>query len=120
MNQENKLPPIRQNIKKIRTTALERQREYRSKYDPNKPVSFWTKQDRLLKEIGKELTIILRTRGCKWALGDSGGCSMCGYIRDANIDDVEPKNIINQFDYALERSLEEIQSKNYINSINFK
>lgn len=110
MNQERNKSLISEKIKKIRGNALERQREHRSKYDQNKPVSFWTKKDRLLNEIGKELTIILRTRGCKWALGDSGGCSMCGYIRDANINDVESQNIINQFDYALERSLDEIQS----------
>ena len=63
----------------------------------NKPVSYWIKEDRLLKEIGKEFTIILRTRGCRWALGDQGGCTMCGYIKDSYTKDIDPQHIKNHF-----------------------
>ena len=83
---------------------------YKEKLD--RPVSFWIKEDRLLHEIGKEFTIILRTKGCNWALGTSGGCSMCGYIQDANIEKVKPEQILNQFDYAINSKLDEIRMDN--------
>ena len=80
------------------------------------PTSFWIKKERLLHEIGKELTIILRTKGCNWATSDSGGCSMCGYIRDACIEGVHDTQIIKQFDYVLSNKIGEISadSNNYI------
>ncbi|MBD3195251.1 MAG: TIGR01210 family radical SAM protein [Candidatus Lokiarchaeota archaeon] len=81
--------------------------------DLNKPVSFWIKRERLLDEIGKEFTIILKTRGCGWALSESGGCSMCGYIEDAAIDDIDQKLIIEQFEYAVQQKLEEIQNDSH-------
>ena len=76
----------------------------------NKPVSFWIKEDRLLKEKGKEFTIILRTKGCSWALGETGGCSMCGYIQDSTIEEIDPIHIINQFDYAFQKKIKEIST----------
>jgi len=103
---------ISENIAKIRTKSLKK----RKKFDLNKPVSFWIKEDRLLNEIGKEITIILRSRGCKWALGKTGGCSMCGYVQDANIEQVTEEQLINQFDYAFQNKIEAIQgdNENYI------
>ena len=76
----------------------------------DKPVAYWIKDDRLLNKRGKEFTIILRTKGCSWALGESGGCSMCGYIGDSNIDPVDPEQIIHQFDYAMGKKKNEIAS----------
>ena len=74
-----------------------------------KPVAFWIKKDRLLSEIGKEFTIILRTRGCDWALGKTGGCSMCGYIQDSYKDTVPPEKILSQFKFALESKIHDIE-----------
>jgi len=110
MNQINKLPIIKEKIRKTRQDTIKKVKIRSPNNDLNKPVVSWTKPDRLLNEVGNELTIILRTRGCEWALGDNGGCSMCGYIRDSNIDDVNPQNIINQFDFAFQNSLDKIQS----------
>lgn len=76
----------------------------------NKPVTYWIKEDRLLDKIGKEFTIILRTKGCSWALGDQGGCTMCGYIQDSCVDTVTSSNIKNQFMRAWNDKLEEIQN----------
>ena len=80
------------------------------------PISFWIKKERLLHEIGKELTIILRTKGCSWATSESGGCSMCGYIRDACIEGIHDTQIIKQFDYVLSNKIGEISEdpNNYI------
>jgi len=74
------------------------------------PVSFWIKEDRLLNEIGKEFTIILRTKGCSWALGENGGCTMCGYINDANIEPVSPSLIKSQFDFAFDNKIDKIKN----------
>lgn len=99
----------------LRKKTLKKKHDYKEE-QLERPVSFWIKEDRLLNEIGKELTIILRTRGCSWALGDSGGCSMCGYIQDANIKELPSKYIIKQFDFALKKKINEIQvdKNNYI------
>jgi radical SAM enzyme (TIGR01210 family) len=96
-------------IKSIRQNVVNKKsKDYNIALD--KPVSHWIKEDRLLNEIGKEFTIILRTRGCSWALGDSGGCSMCGYITDSNIKPVKSEDIIRQFDFAVEQKINEIKS----------
>jgi radical SAM enzyme (TIGR01210 family) len=99
-------------IKSIRREKLKKKLEF-TKEQLEKPISFWIKKDRLLNEIGKEFTIILRTRGCNWALGGTGGCSMCGYVQDANINEVKPNQIINQFNYALQNKLDEIENDKY-------
>ncbi len=99
----------------LRKKAIGKKREFTNE-QLEKPVSFWTKTDRLIDEIGKEFTVILRTKGCSWALGNSGGCTMCGYIQDANIKAVPSQFIIKQFDYALEQKVNELnnQKHNYI------
>lgn len=95
----------------LRNKALRKKKVY-SKERLERPITFWTKEDRLINEIGKEFTIILRTRGCKWALGETGGCSMCGYVQDANVENVESNQIIKQFDYAFQEKLSEIEDDN--------
>jgi len=98
---------LAEEIEALRKKGFEYRKSY-SKQELNRPVSFWTKNERLLDKVGKEFTIILRTKGCYWALEHSG-CSMCGYIEDANREDVAPEQIKNQFDYAIENSIEKIQ-----------
>ena len=80
------------------------------------PSSFWIKRERLLHEIGKELTIILKTKGCSWATSESGGCSMCGYIKDSCLVGVRDDQIIKQFDYVLGKKIGEISQDpdNYV------
>jgi radical SAM enzyme (TIGR01210 family) len=82
--------------------------------DINKPVSSWIKEDRLLDCIGYEFVIILRTCACHWARSQSGGCSMCGYYNDATVETVNHQNILNQFNYAIQKNankLKEIEEK---------
>lgn len=99
-----KLRKLRKNSLKAIPTLTEK--------DLNNPVSYWIKEDRLLKEVGREFTIILRTRGCKWALGDQGGCTMCGYIKDSYTKDINPQYIKNQFLKAWNAKIEEIKADN--------
>jgi hypothetical protein len=94
-------------IKNIRQRTLNKRKQI-SGNELNRPVSFWIKKERLSNGAGKELTIILRTRGCSWALSETGGCTMCGYIRDANIENVNQSQIQNQIDYVLDNKIKEI------------
>ena len=103
--------PLVELVCSLRKKALGKKSEY-TREQLEKPVSYWTKDERLLNEIGKEFTLILKTKGCSWALSDSGGCYMCGYIQDAHIQRVPSDFIIKQFDYALEQKLNEIENQN--------
>jgi radical SAM enzyme (TIGR01210 family) len=109
MQNKNHQNPLTDFICSLRKRALRKKKEF-DKEQLEKPVSFWTKPDRLINQIGKEFTIILRTKGCSWALGKSGGCSMCGYIQDANIKDVPSPYLIKQFDHALKGKTNEINN----------
>ncbi len=102
---DNKL--IVEKIKKFRLKAIKQKQNYEDK-QLDKPISFWIKEDRLLKKRGKEFTIILRTKGCSWALGPDGGCSMCGYVQDSTFEKIDQTHIKNQIDYAFQEKLGEI------------
>ncbi len=107
--------PLVEKIKFFRERALKNKKKC-NKERLEQPISFWIKKERLINEIGKEFTIILRTRGCSWALGETGGCSMCGYIEDAAIEEVDPNLIKKQFDSAYNNKVDEIKqdSNNYV------
>ncbi len=98
---------IVEKIKKFRSKAIKQKHKYDEK-QLDKPISFWIKEDRLLKKKGKEFTIILRTKGCSWALGPDGGCSMCGYVQDSTFEKIDQAHIKNQIDYAFQEKLSEI------------
>lgn len=103
---------ISEKIKFLRNKSLKNRKDH----DLNKPVAFWIKEDRLINEIGKEFTIILRSKGCNWALDNAGGCSMCGYVQDASKQEVQPEQLISQFEFALQNKIEEIRNddKSYV------
>ncbi|PNX45745.1 MAG: TIGR01210 family radical SAM protein [Thermoplasmata archaeon M9B1D] len=69
--------------------------------DTKKPVSFWSEKDILNKKIVDAFVIILRTRGCSWAL--KSGCSMCGYFNDSIFIDVSDNDLITQFEKAMDK-----------------
>ena len=106
---------ILEKINNLRQKALKRRKKH-SLEKLNLPVSHWIKEDRLLDRIGKEFTIILRSKGCSWGLSKYGGCSMCGYYLDAVNEDVSTDQLINQFNFAYNNKINEINndSKNYI------
>jgi radical SAM enzyme (TIGR01210 family) len=68
--------------------------------NPKEYVSCWSEKELLDGEVVDSLVMILRTRGCAWAL--SNGCSMCGYINDATQKQVDEKDIMHQFEKAME------------------
>jgi len=63
--------------------------------NPKEYVNWWVEKDLLDDEIVDAFVMILRTRGCEWAL--KSGCSMCGYINDAAKKRVEDEDILHQF-----------------------
>jgi radical SAM enzyme (TIGR01210 family) len=69
--------------------------------DPRKYVSSWVEKDVFDSEVVDAYVMILRTRGCAWAL--SSGCSMCGYINDATQKSVDEDDLIYQFSEAMNR-----------------
>ncbi len=107
--------PIVEKINSIRWEALKKRIKYGLEVI-ERPISFWIKEDRLREEIGKEFTIILRSKGCSWGASEHGGCSMCGYYLDAVNEEVSTTQLINQFDYAYNNKINEIKQDphNYI------
>jgi radical SAM enzyme (TIGR01210 family) len=99
---------IDSSIRQIRS----RMRPKRS--SPTQYVAAWSEDD-LIQEFSddkqdlatakvvpvKAFVIILRTRGCFWAL--KSGCSMCGYINDSCSGEITDDDIMAQFSAAMQR-----------------
>ena len=107
---ENYLTEAELFLKKMREKHLKRRKES----NPNKPIATWVQDDIFLdKSVGKSLTIIFRTVGCRWAY-QSGGCTMCSYLMDSSPSPISAENLKKQFDYAIEKhakNLEEFSVK---------
>ncbi|SRR5581483_5473426 len=67
--------------------------------DATHPSTTFTQPDRMEGEEVKAFVVILRTRGCRWALG--GGCTFCGYVNDSFIRKIEPAELVEQMRNAL-------------------
>ena len=79
--------------KEIRIKAFERK-------DPKTPEQVgasWYNDDLTYDGIAKTLFIILPTPGCAWALGDSGGCTMCSYVSDCTLEPIDTPTILEIF-----------------------
>ena len=60
-------------------------------------------EDLLYSGKGKTIFLILPTPGCSWALGPSGGCTMCSYISDCYLKPIENSKIIELFEKELSK-----------------
>lgn len=67
----------------------------------SQPVRCWSEKDVLDRTIVDAYVLILKTRGCSWAL--SSGCTMCGYWNDSAMGPVSDTDLLQQFDTAMER-----------------
>ncbi len=81
----------------VRSLRPEKPREF----DESKPIAMWTEKDTVNGEITDAFVLILRTRGCYWAL--NSGCTMCGYINDARMEPVSDENMAIQLEKALKK-----------------
>jgi radical SAM enzyme (TIGR01210 family) len=68
--------------------------------DSSKPVRYWSEKDILDGKIVDVYVIIFRTRGCSWAL--KSGCTMCGYFNDSMWSKISDKDLLKQFDRAMD------------------
>ena len=73
--------------------------------DPRQPVRCWSERDVLNGKVVNAYVIILRTRGCSWAL--ASGCTMCGYFNDSMFSDVSEKDLRSQFEKAMQNYKDE-------------
>ncbi|MHB8605821.1 MAG: archaeosine biosynthesis radical SAM protein RaSEA [Thermoplasmatota archaeon] len=69
--------------------------------DASEPSTTFTQPDVWDHEEVTAFVIILRTRGCRWAL--SGGCTFCGYVNDSFVRKIESGELVTQFERALTR-----------------
>jgi len=89
-------------MKKLAEFSRNLKKDFKPKItNPRKLVSCWSEKDVLHNEIVDAFVIILRTRGCSWAL--NSGCSMCGYFNDSSWSKVSDDDILAQFDIAMEK-----------------
>ena len=68
--------------------------------NPRQPVRTWSEKDVLDGTTVDAYVIILRTRGCSWAL--SSGCTMCGYFNDSMFAFLSEEDLLAQFTVALQ------------------
>ena len=100
-------------------TMREKALRLRKSRAPNKAIAAWIEDDRLINEAGKALVIIMNSSGCDWALGDGGGCSMCGYSNDTS-EVITDENLIEQVQKVLQEfSDKTFQSVKLFNSGSF-
>ena len=85
--------------KEIRKKAFER----KEPKTPEQVGASWYNDDLTYDGVAKTLFIILPTPGCAWALGDSGGCTMCSYVSDCTLEPIDTETILKIFHEHLSR-----------------
>lgn len=74
------------------------------RWDPGELTDYtkcWSEEDVLDNRPCRAFVVILKTRGCTWAL--AGGCTMCGYANDSAWTKVSEEQLIAQFAKAWKR-----------------
>ncbi|MDR1722114.1 MAG: archaeosine biosynthesis radical SAM protein RaSEA [Methanobrevibacter sp.] len=90
---------IQQLNKETRNKALERMK----KRSPKQLSTSWYQEDLMYSGLGHSIFIIIPTFGCSWALGDSGGCTMCSYISDCTLENVDSEEMFELFKNEFEK-----------------
>ena len=88
---------IRELTKEIRDRSI----EYAKPNELDNLSASWYQEDLLYSGKGKTIFLIVPTPGCSWALGPSGGCTMCSYISDCYLKPIENSKIIELFEMEL-------------------
>ncbi len=74
------------------------------RWDPGELTDYtkcWSEEDVLDSRPCRAFVVILKTRGCTWAL--AGGCTMCGYANDSAWTKVSEEQLVAQFQKAWKR-----------------
>ena len=90
---------IRELTKEIRDKSI----EYSKIRELDDLSASWYQEDLLYSGKGKTIFLILPTPGCSWALGPSGGCTMCSYISDCYLEPIENSKIIELFEMEMNK-----------------
>lgn len=85
--------------KEIRQRAFER----KDAKTPEQVGASWYNDDLTYSGVHKTLFMILPTPGCAWAVGDSGGCTMCSYVSDCTLEPINTEKILEIFNDHLKR-----------------
>lgn len=88
----------------LASTILKLRHEFLDQISENYKPKIWSN----LTESDQKatITVVMPTHGCSWALSESGGCSVCGYVNDSSRDKSIPseqiliriKDLLNQVD----------------------
>jgi len=97
---------IQKLTKEIRDNSISKQK----KRSPEELATSWFQEDLLYSGAGKSIFVILPSPGCSWALGDSGGCTMCSYIADCTLEPIDSKKIVELFKREIAKYSDEIKS----------
>ena len=104
---------IRKLTKEIRDSSISKQK----KRNPEELTTSWFQDDLLYSGTGKSIFVILPTPGCSWALGESGGCSMCSYIADCTLEPIDSKKIVKLFKMEIAKYIDQIKPQNNISNV---
>jgi len=69
--------------------------------DHTRPARCWSEKDFLDNRIVDAFVIVLKTRGCSWALNH--GCTMCGYFNESTWKKLSEEDLFRQFETAMEQ-----------------
>ncbi len=93
--------PLKRN-KLLASTIVRLRNQYLKQRGPDLKPRLWSNTTETEQSI--IITMVLPTRGCSWALSESGGCSVCGYVNDSSRDRPIPsEQILEQINYFLNR-----------------
>jgi len=72
-----------------------------------RPAAAWTARAKIGNDIGTALSLVLATKGCSYARGEQGGCTMCSYLLDGTERQPSHEELISQFQGAMEKLSDE-------------
>lgn len=104
--------------KEIREKSIQNLKNKMQRKKNNKPLeayaASWANEDRLYDSVGYTIFIVLPTSGCEWATV-SGGCTMCSYISDSPLCDIQEDQLIDIFNKQWNKQLDKVDITSYEN-----
>lgn len=86
-------------MQEIREDALDKM----EKRSPEDLAASWSGEDLLYSGRGKAIFVVLPTSGCAWAVSGSGGCTMCSYVADSPLENVDANLLVDIFKKSMQR-----------------
>ncbi|WP_455645038.1 archaeosine biosynthesis radical SAM protein RaSEA [Methanosphaera sp.] len=104
--------------KQIREHSIENIKNKMERKKNKKPLqayaASWANEDRLYDSVGYTIFIVLPTSGCEWAT-KSGGCTMCSYIADSPLCEIDDDDLIEIFDNEWNKQLDKTDMESHEN-----